>query len=479
MNAQPQAGASQGANRIGICSPTLLMTTALCLGAGLLAGCGPSLKSQDPQVRIRALDKVANPVVLARFALEDPEPQVRAEAVKQLGDQPLLEKVASEDSDGGIALQALGKVVDEAILDKLAGEPSKDPQDLWKVAREATSRVSDQATLAGLALTSPDDGVRGLAVNRLANQDMLLKVALESRDQQIAERATDKTKDPASLVRIALSKDSKAREAAIARVVDQAALKQIIGEDDDDSQSARISAASRLTDPDLLKDLAFNDRQMEVRQAAVGQINDQDTLTRVATRDDDPETRRAAVGKLTDPATLLRVVLEDSDHEVREAALEGLGARGDKTAIGDLREALPDWGVNAALVATLEKLGWHPASAAERVYLLISKQDKHGLDAQWEETKGVLLADLGSGEHRRVENAVYTLVCLGRDDVLPDLIRFLGESGTREMAETFLNSGRPELHQAGKEWAKANGYEIQHDEIPGGVGDAQTKWGNW
>jgi hypothetical protein len=91
----------------------------------------------------------------------------------------------------------------------------------------------------------------------------------------------------------------------------------------------------------------------------------------------------------------------------------------------------------------------------------------------------VLFADLASGEHRKVENSVYALVCLGRDDVLPDLTRILDESGTREMAETFLNSGRPELHQAGTDWAKRNGYEIQHDEIPGGVGDPQAKWGKW
>jgi HEAT repeat protein len=181
------------------------------------------------------------------------------------------------------------------------------------------------------------------------------------------------------------------------------------------------------------------------------------------------------VAKLGAPAfEPLSACLSDQNIDIRQGAIGALGDLGDKRAIAPLRDALPDWNLNASLVTALEKLGWKPASDAEQIYDWIGKQDSSHLKQGWEKTSKVLLEDVSSGDQRKVQNAVYSFMALGEPKVLDDLVQILDDHGDKDMAETFLNCGNDKLEQAANDWAKNNGYTITP--IPG---SSHQSWGSW
>ena len=424
---------------------------ALALGIGLLAGCGPSLKSSSADDRIRALKGVTDQTVLAQFAREDVDRDVRLAAIAQLSDQNLLGQVVLAEQNERLASQVLDKITDQGVLTNLALAPAASREDADALAHAAVLKITDQAGLARIVLGSTDARLRGLAMSRLTDQALLAKVAFESTDGVITQLATEKITDQAVLAKIAGDKNSLARNEAVGHLTDQALLLQFALHDDE--SGVRATATSKLTDQAVLGNLALEDK--------------------------DPDVRLAAAGRLTDRASLLKVALNDQEQnkDVRCIAMDTLARLGDKSAAGPLSTALPDLGVNGALGSALEKLGWQPASANERVYFWVCQQDITKMKAHWEETKRVLLNDLRSGDYRKSESAVYSLVSLGNQEVTPELIRFLNESSNQTTAEMFLNCGNPELHQAAADWAKRNGYQTLQTNL-GGV-TAHTAWGNW
>ncbi|MFA5058670.1 MAG: HEAT repeat domain-containing protein, partial [Opitutaceae bacterium] len=181
------------------------------------------------------------------------------------------------------------------------------------------------------------------------------------------------------------------------------------------------------------------------------------------------------VAKLGAPALEpLVACLADGSLEVRQGAIAALGQLGDQRAIEPLAGALPDWDLNADLVPVLEKLGWKPASEAEEVYAWIGRKDSEHLKAQWEKTRRVLLDDVGSGTHRKLQNAVYSFLAIGEPKILDDLVRILDDQGDKDIGETYLNCGNGKLEQAARDWASRNGYTI----LPTS-GGTHTNWGSW
>jgi HEAT repeat protein len=157
------------------------------------------------------------------------------------------------------------------------------------------------------------------------------------------------------------------------------------------------------------------------------------------------------------------------------SAAEALGKLGEaRAAVDGLVGALPDWDAKDKLGAALKKLGWKPISDADHVYFWICNADGANLKTNWEETTRVLLADVQSSNQRKIENAVYAFVSLGKEDIVPKLIDILNTQGTKEMAETYLNSGHDGLDKAARSWAAAHGYQVST-----GAGAGKAGWGRW
>ena len=84
------------------------------------------------------------------------------------------------------------------------------------------------------------------------------------------------------------------------------------------------------------------------------------------------------------------------------------------------------------------------------------------------------MEDLASGEIRKIEHAVYAIISLGREEMIPELIQALGRWGCQEMADTYLASGHAELAEAARDWAKKNGRAL-----PSPESTLQASWGSW
>jgi hypothetical protein len=183
-----------------------------------------------------------------------------------------------------------------------------------------------------------------------------------------------------------------------------------------------------------------------------------------------------ALGNLGDAraAEPLIACLKDKDAGGRSSAAIALGNLGDARAVSELVDALPDWDAKAQLGVALKTLGWNPTTDSEQVYFWICNADRANLNTQWGKTKRVLLADLQSGDQRKIKNAIYTFVSLGKEEIIPMLIHILNTQGGKEMAETYLNCGDGRLADAARSSASAHGYQIS-------TAGAANKpgWGSW
>jgi len=245
-----------------------------------------------------------------------------------------------------------------------------------------------------------------------------------------------------------------------------------------------------------LKDQDCNVRESAVMELiALGQPAVETLIPYLKHKDENVRSGIAqALGKLGDKRAVKPLIgcLKDKDQYVRSDAAEALGELGDRMAVeplttclkdddaivrcqafvaleslgvartaDELAEELPEWGINYRLGAALEKLGWKPATDVEQVYFWVCKRDGKHLRMNWEKTKQVLLADVQSGNKRKIDNAVYSFVSIGNEDIIPTLIDILNnDHGTKEMAEAYLNCGHGQLDKAARAWAAAHGYEI-------------------
>ena len=96
------------------------------------------------------------------------------------------------------------------------------------------------------------------------------------------------------------------------------------------------------------------------------------------------------------------------------------------------------------------------------------------LKKNWKLTKEVLLKDIRGGNYGVIVNAVYAFIGIGREEMIPVLIRILNTEGDKTMAEAFLNCGHSELNAAAREWAVRHGYTISP-----GSGAHPVSWGGW
>jgi HEAT repeat protein len=173
------------------------------------------------------------------------------------------------------------------------------------------------------------------------------------------------------------------------------------------------------------------------------------------------------------PRALL-ACLYDPDAEIRSKAISAFAKLGGRKAVAALQYALPDRELNSSLVSALSKLGWKPQSPEEEVYSWIARKDERRLIHSWPQTTKVLLADVRSGDGRKVENAVYAFIALGKSEIIPELVSVLDSSDSKETAEVYLNCGQKDLVQAAEDWAKRHGYAITRR-----AGRPQAEWGRW
>lgn len=191
--------------------------------------------------------------------------------------------------------------------------------------------------------------------------------------------------------------------------------------------------------------------------------------------------------------------LQDEVLSVRQRATSTLGYIKDPQAITPLADALMDWENGPEAARALTRLAWEPERSDDKVHYWVAVRDGDLLRKEWLITRKVLLDDVRGKEHggvsrrfsklwrfltgdrrdteqryRRMRNALYAFVGIGKEEILSDLIKALHRRGDKTMAEAYLNCGHAKLSDAARKWASLHGYDI-HDS----GGKHQVTWGMW
>jgi hypothetical protein len=167
-------------------------------------------------------------------------------------------------------------------------------------------------------------------------------------------------------------------------------------------------------------------------------------------------------------------VFRAKDTSPRIAAADALGSIGDPSAIPVLASGLSDWRVSNSVINALDKLDWQPSSTRDRIHMMIAKKDRKGLTRNWEQAKQVLVSDLKSDNKNTIETATYAFIGIGENESLNDMLRVLYQSGTKTLAQVYIDCGIDEISTLAKDWAHNQGYTLwmSHTEPP-------IKWGEW
>lgn len=167
-------------------------------------------------------------------------------------------------------------------------------------------------------------------------------------------------------------------------------------------------------------------------------------------------------------------IFRGRDTGSRAAAADALGSIGDPSAIPVLASGLSDWRVSNSVINALDKLDWKPSSTKDRIHMMVAKKDRKGVMRNWEQTKQVLVNDLKSDNQNTIETATYAFIGIGDNESLSDMLRVLYQSGTKKLAQVYIDCGIDEISTIAKDWAHNQGYTLymSHKEPP-------VKWGEW
>lgn len=201
---------------------------------------------------------------LATIALNNSDPYVRREAVKKVNDPKVLEKVAQTDADTVIRQEAVNRITDENILEHIA-----ETNDRPYIQQEATKKITDEAILIRIALNYPYTHAGHEAVKRISDQNVLAQIALKESSNPSRE-----------------------------------------------SVYFRSRVVRRLENPEVLKQIAKNDIDPNVRRLAQDTLFDLETLARAANRLLEENAGRES--------SLAQIAQKDPDEKIRYLAVDKL-----------------------------------------------------------------------------------------------------------------------------------------------------------
>lgn len=146
-------------------------------------------ESDDPRVRLEAVEDSTDELALVRVACRDDWPRVRLAAVNRVRNDTLLAQVAREAGELDVRLAAVERITSQKLLGELVRERGN--QDLVGVC---LTRITDRAVIQTIAEdTKCSPTVRKLAVEHFADEGYLAEVA------DAAESAPEE-RDPESAV---------------------------------------------------------------------------------------------------------------------------------------------------------------------------------------------------------------------------------------------------------------------------------------
>lgn len=309
-----------------------------------------AFEAPDEAARLQVLDHIEDQKLLADIAIRHATGPLFTRALGKLGDPGLQLVVRSGSVSHESALQALDRIDDQEWLRSLAIDLRESP-----LLPNVLKRLRDPAKLKSLVEWFKDDETRlneilkriddpelltqlvlskalsffamQVAVNRIRDDASLTKIASSNLTGIIRCRAVDGISNPAVLTGLACAGhpvDFDVAHAAAARLEDASLLRRVANEAE--HESARLEAAKKLSDPELLAHIAAVGQDRLHRELAVkylGELKAESTLERLALTATDPDVRCKAILRLQNPDALLKLV-RSLEGEQRMAAYDRL-----------------------------------------------------------------------------------------------------------------------------------------------------------
>lgn len=267
---------------------------------------------------------VKTPEDHARIAKGDAGYEKRAEAVRALNDQRLLVDVAMNARDPGMRGMALAKVTDEQRLAGVAMETRDSKQALFVV----NNRLGSEQQLARVAKNARATEVRIHAAKKLNDQQLLHELAKDFHiKKEVIDVVLEKITDTQVLTDLARTAPSvNVRLDAAIRVDDQQALAKI-ALDAEGNPMLREKAIGKLTDQKLLAGMVVGANAFKYtrdRAAAARRITDQSALADIVRNVTDSSVGQAALKNLTDQQLLWDIAKNGTVEKNSLLALDNL-----------------------------------------------------------------------------------------------------------------------------------------------------------
>jgi HEAT repeat protein len=290
----------------------------------------------------------------------------------------------------------------------------------------------------------------------------------KKEDQSISDLITALQKDSAhDRQRAAIAMGSSGDPRAVDPLI------EALNDADDFVRSFAATSLGNIGDPKAVDPLikALNDRHLLVRRSAakaLGALEDQRALNPLigALNNEHYMVRRAAaiaLGKLGDTGAVDALIetLHDEDIYIRNGAAIALMDMGE-SAIPLLVKSLSDWTIGPRVAEILEDLHWQPSSDRERVWFEVATRNRQSLLQYWETTRRVLVDYANSEDSTRIQDAVFALIGIGRDEVVDALVSLLDKKGNLEIASAFLDCGNDYLYEAARKWVEERNGNLEH-----------------
>ena len=276
-------------------------------------------ETESTYFRLKATEKLTDKILAQKIYTGIAENETeytysRLKATEKLTDKILAQKIyagiAENDEDYKMRIEAAEKLTDQTFAQKVYADVIKNPPSLliyygdsvsWpefeSLAKRFVAKITDQNTIVDIAKNGKYKAVWNAVVEKLSDQELLVDVAKHAGQCAVrimaAEKFTDKTLAEEVYFDVVYKSDSRDDcEKAIMKIADQRALATIAKSvtvgvykrfkgDYDYSEDYRIAgsygylremAIKKLTDPDVLTEIANGDEECYVYNGSINHI---------------------------------------------------------------------------------------------------------------------------------------------------------------------------------------------------------------
>ena len=225
-----------------------------------------------------------------------PSYEAKLDLIRNSSNQDEIIDIALNDNDWHVRQLAVKHVEDESVLKSILNNDLS-----TNVAVTAMNRIDDEDFLIDTCLNNPFSHIRLAALNRICDEKLISDDDLKSLLSEVA------LNDPDDFIcQTALTNPNFYDEGVLERIAESGRDVKI-----------RCGAILKITDENVLKELALNSPDKFIRNAAIQNLNlnDADILTRIIRDDEDEFNRYWACEKINDENLFLTLIFDKSYYK--------------------------------------------------------------------------------------------------------------------------------------------------------------------